>query len=36
LFKPTNFVEGQDVSLLVDRSAKLPWVVTFIAELSAK
>ena len=34
LLKPTeNFVDGQDVSLLVDRSAKLPWVVTFIDEL---
>jgi hypothetical protein len=34
LLKPTeNFVDGQDVSLLVDRNAKLPWVVTFIDEL---
>src|SRR5450432_1425283 len=34
LLKPTeNFVDGQDVSLLVDRSAKLPWVVVFIDEL---
>lgn len=34
LLKPTeNFVDGQDVSLIVDRNAKLPWVVTFITEL---
>ncbi len=34
LLKPTgNFVDGQDVTLLVDRSAKLPWVVAFIDEL---
>ncbi len=34
LLKPTeNFVDGQDVSLLVDRNAKLPWVVTFVDEL---
>jgi hypothetical protein len=36
LLKPTNFVEGQDASLPVDHSAKLSWVVTFIAELGAK
>jgi hypothetical protein len=28
-----NFVDGQDVSLVVDRNAKLPWVVAFIDEL---
>ena len=34
LLKPTeNFVDGQNVSLLVDRNAKLPWVVVFITEL---
>jgi biopolymer transport protein ExbD len=34
LLKPTaNFVDGQDVTLLVDRSAKLPWVVAFLDEL---
>ncbi|HEY5373592.1 MAG TPA: hypothetical protein VIK01_07880 [Polyangiaceae bacterium] len=34
LLKPTaNFVDGQDVTLLVDRMAKLPWVVQFIDEL---
>src|SRR5450432_2450813 len=34
LLKPTeNFIDGQDVSLLVDRNAKLPWVVTFVDEL---
>ena len=34
LLKPTgNFVDGQDVSLLVDRAAKLPWVITYIDEL---
>jgi hypothetical protein len=34
LLKPTaNFVDGQDVSLVVDRNAKLPWVVAFIDEL---
>ncbi|HEY3668350.1 MAG TPA: hypothetical protein VGL19_20245 [Polyangiaceae bacterium] len=34
LLKPTaNFVDGQDVTLLVDRMAKLPWVVAFIDEL---
>ena len=34
LLKPTaNFVDGQDVTLVVDRMAKLPWVVAFIDEL---
>jgi hypothetical protein len=34
LLTPTaNFVDGQDVALVVDRNAKLPWVVTFIDEL---
>jgi hypothetical protein len=34
LLKPAEkFVDGQDVSLVVDRSAKLPWVATFIDEL---
>ncbi|MEO8902129.1 MAG: hypothetical protein ABI488_09655 [Polyangiaceae bacterium] len=34
LLKPTsNFVDGQDVTLLVDRRAKLPWVVAFLNEL---
>jgi len=34
LLKPTEkFVDGQDVSLIVDRNAKLPWVVAFIDEL---
>lgn len=34
LLKPTaNFVDGQDVTLLVDRNAKLPWVVAFLDEL---
>ncbi len=34
LLKPAgNFVDGQDVTLLVDRSAKLPWVVAFLDEL---
>ena len=34
LLKPTEkFVDGQDVTLLVDRSAKLPWVAAFIDEL---
>jgi hypothetical protein len=34
LLAPTaNFVNGQDVSLIVDRSAKLPWVVAYIDEL---
>jgi hypothetical protein len=34
LLKPAgNFVDGQDVSLVVDRNAKLPWVVAFIDEL---
>jgi hypothetical protein len=34
LLEPTKpFVDGQDVSLLVDRSAKLPWVGMFVDEL---
>jgi hypothetical protein len=34
LLKPTaNFVDGQDVTLVVDRMAKLPWVIAFIDEL---
>ena len=34
LLKPTEkFVDGQDVALVVDRSAKLPWVIAFIDEL---
>jgi hypothetical protein len=34
LLKPAEkFVAGQDVSLIVDRSAKLPWVVAFVDEL---
>ncbi len=34
LLKPAEkFVDGQDVTLLVDRSAKLPWVVAFVDEL---
>jgi hypothetical protein len=34
LLKPAaNFVDGQDVSLLIDRSAKLPWVATYLDEL---
>ena len=34
LLKPAEkFVDGQDVSLVVDRGAKLPWVVAFIDEL---
>ena len=34
LLKPAaNFVDGQDVNLVVDRNAKLPWVVTYIDEL---
>jgi hypothetical protein len=34
LLKPAgNFVDGQEALLLVDRSAKLPWVVAFIDEL---
>ena len=28
-----NFVSGQEVSLIVDRTAKLPWVVTYLDEL---
>ncbi|HEX3777591.1 MAG TPA: hypothetical protein VHV51_24145 [Polyangiaceae bacterium] len=34
LLKPAeNYVDGQDVTLIVDRNAKLPWVVTYIDEL---
>ncbi|MEP7051978.1 MAG: hypothetical protein ABJB12_16555 [Pseudomonadota bacterium] len=34
LLKPTgSFVDGQEVTLLVDRNAKLPWVVAFVDEL---
>jgi len=34
LLKPTqNFVDGQDVNLVVDRNAKLPWVTTYVEEL---
>jgi hypothetical protein len=34
LLKPTEkYVSGNDVTLIVDRSAKLPWVVAFIDEL---
>jgi hypothetical protein len=34
LLKPAaKFVDGQDVSLIVDRSAKLPWVVAYLDEL---
>jgi len=34
LLKPAeNYVDGQDVNLVVDRNAKLPWVVTYIDEL---
>lgn len=34
LLKPTQkFVEGNDVTLVVERQAKLPWVVAFIDEL---
>lgn len=34
LLKPSeHFVDGQDVNLIVDRNAKLPWVVTYIDEL---
>jgi hypothetical protein len=34
LLKPTEkYVDGQDVTLVVDRSAKLPWVSAFIDEL---
>jgi hypothetical protein len=34
LLKPTaKFVDGQDVSLIVDRNAKLPWVVAYLDEL---
>jgi len=34
LLKPTEkFVSGNDVTLVVDRSAKLPWVVAFVDEL---
>ena len=34
LLKPAqNFVDGQDVSLVVDRNAKLPWVTTYVEEL---
>jgi hypothetical protein len=29
----SNYVDGQDVPLTVDRSAKLPWVVIYIDEL---
>jgi hypothetical protein len=36
LLSPTaQFVDGQDVRLLVDRNAKLPWVSAFIDELAA-
>ena len=28
-----KFVDGQDVSLVIDRSAKLPWVTAFMEEL---
>ena len=35
LLKPTEkFVSGNDVNLVVDRSAKLPWVNAFIDELA--
>jgi hypothetical protein len=33
LKKVANFVDGQDVALVVDRNAKLAWVVAFIDEL---
>ncbi len=34
LLKPAaKFVDGNDATLIVDRSAKLPWVVTFVDEL---
>jgi len=34
LLKPTEkYVSGNDATLIVDRSAKLPWVVAFIDEL---
>src|SRR3954469_7363963 len=34
LLKSTEkYVSGNDVSLIVDRSAKLPWVVAFVDEL---
>ena len=34
LLKPTEkYVSGNEVTLIVDRSAKLPWVVAFIDEL---
>lgn len=34
LLKPTaKYVEGNDVTLIVERSAKLPWVVAYIDEL---
>ena len=34
LLKPaSNYVDGQDVNLVVDRNAKLPWVITYIDEL---
>jgi hypothetical protein len=34
LLKPTEkYVSGNDVTLVVDRSAKLPWVIAFIDEL---